>query len=94
MKYEPLKGKERVIQYIGNIRRMDGGIHRIPFIKRGFLTDDVKSAVQGLLEEIENTDLLVLEELDFIDRNNLDPEEIVVNTLEYVKWLIKKWLQV
>ena len=54
------------------------------------IRNHLKSAVSGLLKEIENTDLLVLEELDFIDRNNLDPEEIVVNTLEYVKWLIKK----
>jgi len=53
MKYEPLKGKERVVQFVGNLRRKDGGIHKMLLINRGFLANDVKSAVQGLLEEIK-----------------------------------------
>jgi len=78
MKYEPLKGKERVIQYIGNIRRMDGGIHRIPFIKRGFLTDDVKSAVQGLLEDLERA-------------KRVTCDENKKAHLDYCIYLVKKW---
>ena len=68
MKYEPLKGKERVVQFVGNLRRKDGGIHKMLLINRGFLATDVKSAVQGLLEEIEKEiDLDDLAE-DFISK--------------------------
>jgi len=93
MKYEPLKGKERVIQYIGYIRRMDGGIYRIPFIKKGFLTDDVKSAVQGLLEEIEERIQECIE-----DKKRFEPKDRLWNSfdgqligLEKAEDLIKKW---
>jgi len=90
MSSEPLKGKERVIQYVGNIRRMDGGIHRIPFIKRGFLTDDVKSAVQGLLKSIKDRKECV--EADY--QNGWLSQELrehIIAEIEMIENDIKKW---
>ena len=89
MKYEPLKGKERVVQFVGNLRRKDGGIHKMLLINRGFLATDVKSAVQGLLEEIEKE--IKEAELEKEGKGYYRFFDNVM-TLKRVKSLVKKWL--
>jgi len=77
MKHEPLKGKIKESWKPSDI----SSLVRIEY----FLKSDVKSAVDGLLEEIENQSYHRNEE----DWGNLESDYVI--NLEDVRFLIKKW---
>jgi len=57
-----------------------------------FKFEDVKSAVEGLLEEISKLDRIELEEFSDEQFDNLhDPDEVIVHAVDYFKHLVKKW---
>ena len=83
MKNEPLKGKaqECLVEFDGELIR-----------NREFRFQDVKSAVEGLLEEISKLDRIELEEFSDEQFDNLhDPDEVIVHAVDYFKHLVKKW---
>ena len=99
MKPEPLnKKKIKEIDVTGllsgDIILKGEGEEELAYNKKVVEVKDIKAAVKWLLDQIEKTDLLVLEELEFVDKNEIDKEEIVAGTLEYTKWLIKQAFEV
>lgn len=77
-KNEPLKGK--VVPFIGDKQT------KIIWL------EDVESAVQGLLEEVDKLDRIELEEFADEQFDNLhDPDEVIVHAIDYFKSLIREW---
>jgi len=97
-KNEPLKGKIlRWNQLTGDIETINGKYFLETATENGkyvkiFLKSDVKSAVEGLLEEISKLDRIELEEFSDEQFDNLhDPDEVIVHAVDYFKHLVKKW---
>jgi len=81
MKNEPLKGKMMTMI----------GAKPLPEFNF-FYADCVKSAVEGLLEEISKLDRIELEEFSDEQFDNLhDLDEVIVHAVDYFKHLVKKW---
>ncbi|RLB78921.1 MAG: hypothetical protein DRH06_00465 [Deltaproteobacteria bacterium] len=82
MKYEPLKGKIKVDACDPR--------NEIEYI----LFDDVKSAVQGVLQEIDKNIKKWEETMEKADETTRERIASRIDELEFCKDLIKKWLQV
>lgn len=89
-KYEPLRGKSRLIKILEGLRRTDGSELKMWFLNRGFLAKDVKSATQGLLKDIEKLESEIIDEYKN-EWLNTAMKHYCISLLNECKGLVKKW---